>query len=322
MNIKRIILYALALFISIGSFYYFSNLKASQAELDFPFELKEVKVDGYSTMWRATVIISPVHFSKNNLDQLFAWYSRKHPDGNKIEIIVYADRNRFLKHSQVPIEEGIRPATESIVDNTEPLKRAMPYDAICWRQGDGLLARNGDNLWYSYIPDLSAPYKTQRVVLRGRDYFSTKKVLESWEASTSDFKISVSAYKLINVEPAGTYYTFSSGTRAKNFDDMDSVVTIRRDIQIPIPHENVKLIGDKIGYIFMGWVYAVTTDGGKTWTKWDAEQALPNWQCCNQNLIRSVTIESNGIGTMTLNLGKDKEGITLLRTQDYGKTWA
>lgn len=56
------------------------------------------------------------------------------------------------------------------------------------------------------------------------------------------------------------------------------------------------------GYVYSGWEYAVTTDSGKTWSRWDATRDLQGWRCCNYSLIDSVRFEPSGRGTMYLGL--------------------
>ena len=72
----------------------------------------------------------------------------------------------------------------------------------------------------------------------------------------------------------------------------------------------------------MGWMYAVTNDGGANWKVWDATTDLPDWQCCNHNLISEVDLTVGGEGVMTLNPIEGRKGeVSKLRTIDYGHTW-
>ena len=99
-------------------------------------------------------------------------------------------------------------------------------------------------------------------------------------------------------------------------------MTFRDDDPRRIPRENVRLVNDRIGYVFMGWMYAVTIDGGATWSVWNAETDLPNWQCCNYGLIKDVRLASDGAGTMILNSIPHRHGeAPELRTNDFGQHW-
>lgn len=99
-------------------------------------------------------------------------------------------------------------------------------------------------------------------------------------------------------------------------------MTFRHDDPVPIPREQVRFVNDRIGYVFMGWMYAATTDGGRSWSVWDARKDLPDWSCCNYRLIQDVRMQLDGVGRMTLNPipGRPAEA-SELETQDYGQSW-
>jgi hypothetical protein len=99
-------------------------------------------------------------------------------------------------------------------------------------------------------------------------------------------------------------------------------MTFRHDDPVPIPRDQVRFVSDQIGFVFMGWMYAVSTDGGKKWSVWNAEHDLPNWECCNYRLITDVTIAGNGSGVMRLSPIRDRRGeVPELHTSDYGRHW-
>ena len=97
---------------------------------------------------------------------------------------------------------------------------------------------------------------------------------------------------------------------------------VLHDDAIPIPREQIRRATDRIGYFFIGWVYAVTTDGGETWHVWDARKDLPNWQCCNYRLIRDVTLQEDGSGIMLCSvIDSARAEVPVLETSDFGRTW-
>ena len=99
-------------------------------------------------------------------------------------------------------------------------------------------------------------------------------------------------------------------------------MTIVHPDSIPLPKDQVRFVGDKTAYVFMGWMYAVTTDGGRTWSVWDAEKELPNCTYCNYKLIRDVQLKPDGAGRMILNPTPNTPGaVSELRTRDYGRHW-
>lgn len=145
-------------------------------------------------------------------------------------------------------------------------------------------------------------------------------VLEKWETENRGIKIRVTSYEETGANVNGAYYQFESAPSGSN--DWREIITFRDDEQPKIPSDQVRFVNDRIGYIFMGWVYAVTTDGGASWSVWDATHDLPNWQCCNYKLIQDVMITEQGNGVMRLNPIENRRGeVPKLRTNDYGKHW-
>ena len=149
-----------------------------------------------------------------------------------------------------------------------------------------------------------------------------REVLDTWETGNQVFKVRVTAY---DEEGGGfvpgAYYVFQSAAGASK--DWKDIMTFRNDDPIPIPRGQIHFMNDRIGYVFMGWMYAVTTDGGVVWSVWSAENDLPGWQCCNYGLIVKVDIAPNGRGTMTLNPIPGRRGeVPSLHTDDYGKHWS
>jgi hypothetical protein len=107
-----------------------------------------------------------------------------------------------------------------------------------------------------------------------------KKIIEAWETTNSTFKVSVTAYAEENGSfVPGAYYDFRSApSRSERWQE---IFTFRHDDLVPIPKQQVHFVNDKIGYVFMSWMYAITTDGGSNWSVWSAEKDLPGWECCN-----------------------------------------
>jgi hypothetical protein len=151
--------------------------------------------------------------------------------------------------------------------------------------------------------------------------FSEKKILETWEISNREFKVRVTSYEESgSTTIAGAYYVFRSAPAGT--DAWHDIVVFRHDDPVPIPREQVHLEAEGTGYLFMGWKYAVTTDGGRTWTIWDATKNLPNWACCNYGLIHGVDLRSDGTGTMHLHPIPGRAGeVPVLCTTDYGRHW-
>lgn len=148
------------------------------------------------------------------------------------------------------------------------------------------------------------------------------KVSETWETTNKTFKIRVTKRTEENGGfVAGAYYVFQSTVAGSN--EWKEIMTFRHDDPNPIPREQIRFLDDQVGYAFMGWMYAVTTDGGQTWFVWDAKKDLPNWECCNYSLISEINIAHGGTGTMTLNPIQGRRGeVPELHTKDYGRHWS
>lgn len=146
------------------------------------------------------------------------------------------------------------------------------------------------------------------------------KINERWETSNNVFKIRVTAYAEENGGfVGGAYYVFESAPVQS--DSWREIMTYRHDDPDPIPRDQVRFVKDKIGYVFMVYKYAVTTDGGATWQAWDIVEDLPNWKN-NRAAIKDVKIGEDGIGVMSLTPFSDRPKLTELFTKDYGRHWS
>lgn len=100
------------------------------------------------------------------------------------------------------------------------------------------------------------------------------------------------------------------------------ITDFRDDKPIAFSGRNVITKNEDFAYFWVGWKFGVTTDGGKTWLIWSAENNELMREAANYDLIENVIIESDGRGKMFFNsTGKDRSGISWLKTEDYGKTW-
>ncbi len=144
-------------------------------------------------------------------------------------------------------------------------------------------------------------------------------VIETWEASNNNFKIRVTAYdeKGSYPAPGGAYYVFKSSLGSS--DQWNYIMTFRHDDPVAIPRNQIRFVNEQIGYVFMGWLYAVTTDGGRTWSVWDASKNPTLTKTYNYNLIGEVSVAPNGTGKMVLKLAGNAQ--QELETKDYGQHW-
>jgi len=118
----------------------------------------------------------------------------------------------------------------------------------------------------------------------------------------------------------GAYYLFEG--RPHDGKKWVTAMQFRHDDAVPIPKQNVKFLTPEIAFVFMGWKYAVTTDGGKQWNVWSAEKDLLGWQCCNYVLINDVKLSQSGKGEMVLIPIQGRAGeVPRLFTADFGRHW-
>ena len=145
------------------------------------------------------------------------------------------------------------------------------------------------------------------------------KTFDNWESRNTKFGVRITAYEE-GGWVGGARYLFEAAPAGSN--DWREIMLFRHDDPVPISHNQVHFVNDQVGYCFMGWMYAVTTDSGAHWAVWNAERDLPNWKCCNYVLIREVDIAPDGAGVMKLNAVPQRQGeVPELHTQDYGRHW-
>ena len=145
--------------------------------------------------------------------------------------------------------------------------------------------------------------------------------VETWETANPTFKVRVAQHTERFAWLGGAYYVFQSSPSDSN--TWREIMTFRHDDPVPIPRDRVHFVNARVGYVFMGWMYAVTIDSGSTWSVWNAQTDLPNWDCCNYRLIGNVNIEPDGTGTMILNPIPQRRGeVPQLHTNDFGRHWS
>lgn len=148
----------------------------------------------------------------------------------------------------------------------------------------------------------------------------TRHVHEDFMTDNGKFRIRVTARGENGGIMAGAYYIFESAPL--DAERWTQITTFRHDDPVPIPRDQLRFLRDDVAYVFMGWMYAVTTDGGQSWSLWQADRDLPHWQCCNYRLVEDVVLHKDGSGTMTLRLIPERSGeVPRLETRDFGVHW-
>ena len=117
----------------------------------------------------------------------------------------------------------------------------------------------------------------------------------------------------------GAYFEFQSEPTVSH--QPVNIMTFRHDDPIDIPNDSVHFVSDKVGFVFMGWNYAVTSDGGSNWTVYDARNFLRDNQRCGYNCIQEISISPDGSGSLTINLIASPRQTVTLDSNDFGSHW-
>ncbi|MBA3351999.1 MAG: hypothetical protein H0U23_06160 [Blastocatellia bacterium] len=138
---------------------------------------------------------------------------------------------------------------------------------------------------------------------------------EAFVTQNKLFRIRVTTYAENPGFVPGAYYVFESARLSST--DWHRIAVFRHDDPVPIPRDQIRFISDKIAYVFMGWVYAVTTDAGTNWSVWEAPGKIQNYR-----LIQDVELRGTGVGTMRCEVIASRGYETQeFKTDDYGRTW-
>ena len=150
----------------------------------------------------------------------------------------------------------------------------------------------------------------------------TSKINERFETQNSVFKIRVTA----NAEGglgfvAGAYYVFESAR--VDSSRWREVMIYRHDDPVPIPRDHVRFLSENIAYLFMGNMYAITTDAGQTWSIWKApDEIFRGGKYYGYRYPNDIEVSVDGKGRMTIEPMEARSGPShYLCTTDYGRSW-
>lgn len=159
------------------------------------------------------------------------------------------------------------------------------------------------------------------VTTSGCEIFRSPKIgkrIDSWVTENNTFRIRINKHSEEHGGfNSGAYFVFQSAP--KDQEHWVEIMVFRHDDLVDIPRQQVRFVSDRVGYVFMGNKFAVTTDGGMTWSVWDAVKNLPDWTLTRAD-IKDIQIEPSGDGIMEL-LSFTKQKAPVLRTKDFGKSW-
>ena len=161
-------------------------------------------------------------------------------------------------------------------------------------------------------------------VAAAEKYYFTPRVgaiTDSLTAPGPTFQVRVECRDETGAWLPGAYYEFAS--RPNGDEAWHTIMTVRHDDPVALPANQIRFVNGQVGYVWMCWCYAVTTDGGRRWSVWDASKIPDVARLQNYGLIEDVALGADGKGTMRLNdLAVARGGPPQLYTVDYGQTWA
>ena len=144
--------------------------------------------------------------------------------------------------------------------------------------------------------------------------------LQSWETANSSFKIRVTSYEEKGTSLPGTFYVFESGKVGTEV--WREFMVLRHDDRPALPNDQIRFVNERIGFVFMGWMYAITTDGGESWSVWNAAKDVPDWNWSKYGVISDVRIEPDGAGKMVLkSIADPNRQVPDFWTTDFGRHW-
>lgn len=301
--------------------------RGSNARPEFPF--MEIIGAGDNTIY---VHLTPEHYSRTSLEALCLWYYRKsqrEPYGFRMLVFTDKERmDRYINDQLYPYKTA--PKNAEVQKEMIQPPRLFQEDASCnsalsdsHQQKNAGASSYAFNLWCRYSPDLDVPNIKKTMVVRGSTWTEGKYNIQEEEVGHIGNRILISAYDLYNTEPSGRFYTFQHQIEQGGVLRRRNIFHLRQDILAPPPINQARYLSDQILYVYMGWLYSITIDGGEIWHLWDAEKELQGWKCCDPGLIQNVTVASDGSGIMKLRLNPEEpQKILELYTKDYGQHWA
>ncbi len=141
--------------------------------------------------------------------------------------------------------------------------------------------------------------------------------LQRWQTTNSVFNIRIVERQEKRFPLSRFCYYFQS--TAKDSDQWHEAMTECTDDDISIPHDQVRFINGQMAYVFMVYKYAITTDGGNSWTVWDVNDAGNKYS--RQLFIKEADVSVDGSGTLILASRSDVTQTTRLHTTDFGHSW-
>lgn len=145
-------------------------------------------------------------------------------------------------------------------------------------------------------------------------------VLEQWETHNAKFKIRVQRrHDLYGI----MHYWYVFQTAQNESIRWREVTRQLHGEPVALPKDQIRFVSENVGYFFFQLKYAVTVDGGETWSVFDFgnnPKFLP--QKLDYSKIAQVEIRPDGTGELTMFRYDMTQGqSTMFVTRDYGQHW-
>jgi hypothetical protein len=119
----------------------------------------------------------------------------------------------------------------------------------------------------------------------------------------------------------GAYYEYRYAPSGSN--KWRETFTIFQDDPHPLRCNQIVVLNDHVGYVFHYSKYAVSVDGGLSWSGWEVSEKLPFERYRVYPYIEDVSIQSDGSGMMRLNHNSNERvSLPNLYTEDFGRSWS
>ncbi len=145
-------------------------------------------------------------------------------------------------------------------------------------------------------------------------------IKDHFAAANGSFGLRVISYEETREGmPDDTYYMFESALPHSN--KFHEFMGVRANEPKPLPEKHLRFVDDHVGYVFFGCDYAVSTNQGVSWSRFNLERDVPDRQIRSSEILE-IDLHSSGNGTMTLNVvGENSPREIQLHTTDFGRSW-
>ena len=146
-----------------------------------------------------------------------------------------------------------------------------------------------------------------------------KPILDRWETNATAFALRVTEFQEKGFALSKFRYVFEA--KPNGSQEWSEIMSTITDDDVPIPRDQVRFINDRTADLFMTDKYAVTTNGGKTWSIWTANDHVGKLDYPGQFFIKEVLVNPDGNGTLVVSSRSADRHTMPFRTEDFGYTW-